>query len=108
VSAWKDTIETLLRERGPAVFGHEYVLTGDPNAAEDLLHDAVIRTFKRGRGTYGVDQAHIYVKRAIFTTFVDGRRRAAARPQASSRSVEVSTDPTAAVDASMAVHEAIL
>jgi RNA polymerase sigma factor (sigma-70 family) len=81
MSAWADTLESLLRERGPALFGYAYVLTGSSDAAEDLLQDALVRAFRSGRGSRDVNTAHAYVKRAITSAFIDSGRRSAARPR---------------------------
>lgn len=81
VSSWRDTLDVLVRERGPALFGYAYVLTGSGAQAEDLLQDALVRTFRTGRASVSLDTAHVYVKRAIASAFIDGHRRASARPQ---------------------------
>ncbi len=83
MKAWAQQLETLVEERGPALFGYAYVLTGDKARAEDLVQDALIRTFQRGRGDLGLNSAHAYVKRAISAAFVDSGRRLRARPQIS-------------------------
>lgn len=81
VSSWRETLDVLVRERGPALFGYAYVLTGSRTQAEDLLQDALVRTFRTGRASVSLDAAHVYVKRAIASAFIDGHRRAKARPQ---------------------------
>jgi RNA polymerase sigma-70 factor (ECF subfamily) len=69
-------MSTLARERGKALTGYAYLLTGDLAAAEDLVQDALIKTFLRRRTALVVDAAEGYVRRAILTTFIDdGRRR---------------------------------
>jgi len=81
VSAWRDVLEQVMRERGRALFGYAYVLTGDRHEADDLLQDALVRAFKSGRNVTSVDAAHVYVKKAIASAFIDRGRRAAARPR---------------------------
>lgn len=83
MSEWSRVLETLLRERGSALFGYAYVLTGSVPQAEDLLQDALVRAFRSGRSSKGVDAAHIYVKRSITTAFIDSGRRSSVRPLAS-------------------------
>lgn len=69
-------MSTLARERGRALTGYAYLLTGDLAAAEDLVQDALIKTFLRRRTALVTDAAEGYVRRAILTTFIDdGRRR---------------------------------
>lgn len=80
MSTWATTLDTLVRERGQALFGYAYVLTGDRHTADDLVQDAIVRTFRKGRGNIPLNAAHAYVKRAMLTAFIDGRRRAKTRP----------------------------
>ncbi|WNM24433.1 RNA polymerase sigma factor [Demequina capsici] len=88
MSEWRGTLDQLVRERGRALFGYAYVLTGDRHDAEDLLQEALVRAFRAGAKARSVEVAHAYVKRSIATTFIDRSRRAAARP----RSVGVGSD----------------
>ncbi len=81
MSTWSKALDQLVRERGPALFGYAYVLTGNSADAEDLVQTALVRTFRTGRASQGIDSTHAYVKRAITTAFIDGGRRANARPQ---------------------------
>lgn len=81
MSRWRSTLDQLMRERGRAIYGYAYVLTGDRVEAEDLMQDALVRAFRSGRRASSLDAAHVYVKRAIATAFIDGGRRAAARPR---------------------------
>jgi len=81
MTTWPATLDALLRERGPALFGFAYVLTGSADAAEDLVQDALVRTFRSGRGSRDINSAHAYVKRAITSAFIDGGRRASVRPR---------------------------
>ncbi|NYI42094.1 RNA polymerase sigma factor [Demequina lutea] len=80
MSAWRSLLDQLMRERGRALFGYAYALTGDRYDAEDLLQDALVRAFRGGRTASSLDAAHVYVKRAIATAFIDRSRRAAVRP----------------------------
>ena len=83
MSDWSLTLDALVRERGPALFGYAYVLTGSATRAEDLLQDALLRTFRSGRATRDLNSAHAYVKRAITSAFIDQGRREATRPRMS-------------------------
>jgi len=47
MAAWQGLLDELLRERRPALIGYAALLTGDRREAEDLVHDAVVRTFGR-------------------------------------------------------------
>lgn len=72
---WEDALDALVRERGPALVGHAYLLTGDVREAEDLVQDALVRVFSRGRPVTEIRSAEAYVRRAIHTIFLDGFRR---------------------------------
>ena len=80
MNAWGDSLEVLVRERGSALFGYAYVLTGSADLADDLVQDALVRTFRAPRRFASIDHTHAYVKRAITTAFIDGARRAKVRP----------------------------
>jgi len=106
---WARLLEQLVAERGAALFGYAYVLTGDKARAEDLVQDALVRTFRRGRADQGLDAAHAYVKRAIATAFVDSGRRLRARPAISDVEAEpVASDHADDVALALSLHASIL
>ncbi len=108
MSDWAQTLEALVRERGGALYGYAYVLTGDAHAADDLFQDALVRAFRRGRGDMPLDAAHAYVKRAMQTALIDGHRRAQARPQRDTRQADRATpDPATASDRREALLAAV-
>ncbi len=51
MSTWAKVMESVVRERRPALVGYAYLMTGSRNEAEDLVQDAIVRTFARGRAT---------------------------------------------------------
>ena len=117
MSSWSRALDELVRERGAALFGYAYVLTGNAADAEDLVQNALVRTFRTGRATHGIDSTHAYVKRAITTAFIDGGRRAKARPQRASGDLgdvdlspgtAISSDHAPAVSEALDLHRAIL
>ena len=109
VKAWALQLETLVDERGAALFGYAYVLTGDKARAEDLVQDALVRTFQRGRADLGIDAAHAYVKRAISSAFIDSGRRLRARPQIFDVEAEVvGTDLADDVALALSLHASLL
>jgi len=67
-------LEELLRERRAALIGYASLLTGDRADAEDLVHDAIVRTFARPRRLPSLNAADAYVRRAIATTYIDRMR----------------------------------
>jgi RNA polymerase sigma factor (sigma-70 family) len=109
MKAWARQLEMLVDERGAALFGYAYVLTGDKARAEDLVQDALVRTFQRGRADLGLDAAHAYVKRAISSAFIDSGRRMRARPQISDVDAEtVGPDHAEGVALALSLHASIL
>src|SRR5665647_1853395 len=72
--AWDQQMERLARERGSALVGYAYLLTGELTAAQDLVQEALIRTFSRHRRD-DVEFLEAYVRRAILNTYLNARRR---------------------------------
>jgi RNA polymerase sigma-70 factor (ECF subfamily) len=70
-----DAMSTLARERGKALTGYAFLLTGDLRDAEDLVQDALVKAFVRRRSGLELSSAESYVRRAILTTYIDGYRR---------------------------------
>jgi RNA polymerase sigma factor (sigma-70 family) len=112
MSDWARTLDDLLRQRGAALFGYAYVLTGSADSAEDLLQDALVRTFRSGRGSRDINSAHAYVKRAITSAFIDEGRRAAVRPKPADASEgereAVTEDVAGKVGEAADLHRALL
>ncbi|WP_046529077.1 MULTISPECIES: sigma-70 family RNA polymerase sigma factor [Cellulomonas] len=66
----------LVRSRGPALVGYAHLLTGGRAAAQDLVQEALVRTFGRLRSGVRPDSAEAYVRRTILHVYLDeGRRR---------------------------------
>lgn len=74
MSAWTQVMETLVRQRRPALVGYAYLLTGSRSEAEDLVQEAIVRTFARGRAKTSVREAEAYVKRTIANEAVNRAR----------------------------------
>lgn len=89
MAGWEAELADLVRDRGAAIVGYAYLLCGDRREAEDLVQDALVKTFTRSRRRRGSDGAEAhdeiaqvgprnlegYVRRAVLTTYVDGFRR---------------------------------
>ncbi|MDC7120861.1 sigma-70 family RNA polymerase sigma factor [Cellulomonas fimi] len=69
-----DVMGVVARERGASLCAYAYLLTGDLRDAEDLVQDALVKTFVRGRHVE-IDSAEGYVRTAILTTWIDAYRR---------------------------------
>lgn len=70
-----DVVTTLIADRGRALTRYAYLLCGDVHDAEDLVQDALVKTFARRRGGLRLDSAEAYVRRAILTLYLDGWRK---------------------------------
>ncbi|WP_448630331.1 sigma-70 family RNA polymerase sigma factor [Cellulomonas soli] len=75
MAQWEDVLGTLVRTRGRALVRYATLLTGDERSGEDLVQDALVRCFGQGRPLREAVAAEAYVRRAILTIFLDGRRR---------------------------------
>lgn len=65
MGTWAETLDALVRERGGALYGYAFALTGERRAADTLLQHSLTRAFRSSRGSMPVGAAHAYVKRAI-------------------------------------------
>jgi len=74
MASWQETMERLVRDRERALLGYAYVVCGDPVQAQDLVQDALVKTFTRGRDI-APGKAEAYVRRTIATLYVDNYRR---------------------------------
>ncbi|MBN2176486.1 MAG: sigma-70 family RNA polymerase sigma factor [Demequinaceae bacterium] len=72
---WRNTMECLVRDRERALLGYAYLVCGDSTEAQDLVQDALVRTFSRPRPGLTVFKAEAYVRRAITSTYIDQYRR---------------------------------
>lgn len=107
---WVELLDALVATRRGALVGYAYVFTGDVSAAEDLVHDALVRTFAKPRRLDSLPEAEAYVRKAVATTFLNGARRAALFRE---RAPRLAGDPHApGADAGLAdrdvVHRALL
>ncbi len=75
MAEWEEVLDDLVHERGPALVRYAALLTGSTRDAEDLVQDALVRTFAQGRPLRDAAAAEAYVRRAVFTVFLDGHRR---------------------------------
>lgn len=72
---WRDTMSELVSNRERALLGYAYLVCGNPTQAQDLVQDALVRTFSRPRPGLTVGKAEGYVRRAITSVYIDGYRR---------------------------------
>lgn len=105
---WQQLVEEIVATRRGALVGYAYVLSGDLAEAEDLVHDAILRTFRSPRSLKDVEHAEAYVRRAIANQFLNRRRshgrfrakmHLIARPQSTSDETEAHGTASAVRDA---------
>jgi len=65
----------MVRERRSALVAYACLFVVDRRDAEDLVHDAIVRTFARPRAVTEIHAAEGYVRQAIRTVFLDQTRR---------------------------------
>lgn len=75
MSDWHDTMTVLMRDRERALIGYAYLVCGDSVQAQDLVQDALVKTFSRPRPGLTAAKAEGYVRRAITSVYVDQYRR---------------------------------
>ncbi|KGM15081.1 hypothetical protein N867_12175, partial [Actinotalea fermentans ATCC 43279 = JCM 9966 = DSM 3133] len=73
--AWGDDLAEPARTRGSALVGYAHLLTGDLDAAQDLVQEALARAYGRPRAGGDLTWAEAYVRRAVLNAFLDGYRR---------------------------------
>lgn len=98
-----EAVEQLLATRGRALVGYAYLLCGDPHDAEDLVQEALVKTFARRRAGTELLAVEAYVRRAICTTYLDrwrhrvrwaGRLPVAAEPSSTPGPEQMVSDRT--------------
>lgn len=75
MASWEHVFTDLAETRGQALLRYAYLLTGDGAEASDLVQEALLRAFGRTTRGLTLESAEAYVRRAILTIHVDGRRR---------------------------------
>jgi RNA polymerase sigma factor (sigma-70 family) len=93
VSAWRERFDEMSTTRYPALLAYATLLAGDRPTAEDLVQDALLRTFSRPRRFPTIGHAEAYVRRAIQSIFIDSHRRRATLLRSFSRVVARDEQP---------------
>ena len=109
MTEWQDTMEHLVRNRERALLGYAYLVCGDSTRAQDLVQEALVRTFSRERKGLTAVTAEAYVRRAITSVLIDQYRRSQRwdRVQHLFREEERTRDPLFAIEAGSDVHAAL-
>jgi RNA polymerase sigma-70 factor (sigma-E family) len=69
----------FVREYTPALLRTAYLLTGNGNAAEELLQDTLVRLYPKWDRVEQADAPLAYVRRSLANAFVNQQRRASRR-----------------------------
>ena len=69
------TLERVMRDAGPRLAAFGFVLTGSQSDAEELVQDAIVKTFVRRPRLTSVPAAEQYVRRAMRTLVIDRARK---------------------------------
>lgn len=106
---WQGFYDELADRRYPALLAYAMAFTGQRATAEDLVQEAMVRTFSSPRRLASADHAEHYVRRAIASVFVDDKRREQLFRRSTTRlaRTDVGPDHAANVDARDAVTLAL-
>ena len=74
MAAWDRELSDLVQQRGAALKRYGYLLCGDDGEAEDLVQDALVRTFTSPRRS-DVTQLERYVRKVMLNLYLDRARR---------------------------------
>lgn len=85
MARWEPILEQVMRERSPRLLAYAALMTGSDADAEDVLQDALVRAFSKGRSFDNANLAEAYVRRAIPSVFIDRLRTRKAAERAHER-----------------------
>lgn len=91
--------ESYVRDSRTPLLRFAVVLTDDPELAQDVVQEVLLRAQQKWSTIGGLDYPHAYVRRMVVNEVISSRRRSArieVRPDAELDSV--TADPTEAVD----------
>lgn len=74
MAPWEQVLDDVVRNRRAALVGYACMFA-PPAEAEDLVQDALVRTFAKKRSFEDVYAAEGYVRAAVRTAFLDRNRR---------------------------------
>ncbi len=108
MAAWQPLLAQVMRERSHLLVAYAGLYTGNVADAEDVVQEALIRSFSRGRSFENVAAADAYVRKAIPCVFIDRARASSSTRRAVRRSVDHAphtVDIDAKVDVRRALHQ---
>lgn len=109
MSAWNDLFAEVSRTRYSSLVAYGVLLTANRAQSEDLVQDAMVKVFSRVRTLPNAAAADQYIRRAMYTLYLDeARHQATARSSRTAVAVPSATsDRTDAVAASADVRSAL-
>ena len=75
MAGWEQVLDQTVRTRWGPLVGYASLFAIDRSEAEDLVQEALVRTFARTRALTDQVSAEAYVKAAIRTSFLDRARK---------------------------------
>jgi RNA polymerase sigma-70 factor (ECF subfamily) len=75
MGAWNDLFAEVARTRYSSLVAYGILLTSNRADAQDLVQDAMIKVFSRVRPLPNAAAADSYIRRAMFTIYLDSTRR---------------------------------
>jgi RNA polymerase sigma-70 factor (ECF subfamily) len=102
VSGWNDLFAEVARTRYSSLVAYGILLTSSRADAQDLVQDAMVKVFSRVRRVPNAAAADQYIRRAMYTLYLDDARRAAVARSAR-RAVAL---PAEVPDAGVAIGDA--
>ena len=75
MARWHGFYDELAEARYPSLLAYAIAFTGQRATAEDLVQEAMVKTFSSPRRLSSAQHAEHYVRRAIASVFVDDKRR---------------------------------
>ena len=98
MARWQGFYDEFAERRYPALLAYAIAFTGQRATAEDLVQEAMVRTFSSPRRLSSAQHAEHYVRRAIASVFVDDKRREQLFRRSSSRLADADVGPDLAVE----------
>lgn len=99
---WEEVLDNLVRNRRRALTAYAFLLCNDLREAEDLVQDAFVAVFSRGRTNKDIESVEAYIRRTVLNTYLDGFRRR--RRWAAIRHLHATPDAQPASEAVTADH----
>lgn len=98
VARWQGFYDELASTRYSALLSYAIAFTGQRTTAEDLVQEAMVRTFASPRRLNSAQHAEHYVRRSIASIFIDDARRGTLFHRASPVLALAETEPDRTVD----------